>query len=107
MLCLLSTVAIAKEQTILTTDLENGGIKVKGYIVETGVPACKNPMYDYNDRDSNGVFDRVCVGLKYDPCDKENSIAKAYFERQQQGLVCQDRPKCGDLTISPNIGCRP
>jgi len=110
-LLVLSPFVVAKEQTILTEDLRKGGLIVKGFIVDTQQPFCDKPTYDYNDRDSNGVFDRVCVGLKYDPCNKEESIALAYIKWQQDGKVCQDRPKCGELTVSPAptppIGCKP
>lgn len=101
-----SSCLLAKETTITDEQLAQGGIVIRAITIEDGVSLCKNPDYDESDRDRNGVFDRICIGLTYDPCDRLSSIAQSYVEWQQEGRVCEDRPLCRDIAISPVRDCR-
>ena len=66
-------------------------------------PDGSTPNFVNEDPDDDGIFEEVCIGLRYDPCNTVESVAAAMNEYQQAGFVCVDEPECSPTSPEPAI----
>jgi hypothetical protein len=95
------------DTTVKLSDLEAAGVKITSITLESVQPSvCANPQYDVSDTNRDGTFNRICVGLKYDPCN-EDGVAIAYSAWQEAGKVCKDRvcAKPDEIVAGPVPAC--
>lgn len=79
-------IAASLAQELKIDNLAAAGLKVTGITVQV-IKKC-DATYSPNDRNKDGVLDRVCVGLEYNVCNP-NGVAVAYNAYQQAGKVCK------------------
>lgn len=82
--------ARAVEVEIDTAALEAGGIRVSGLVLDiTSTVSCDNPQYNEFDTNQDGVLDKECYGLRYNPCSGEGPDYHAYY---LAGGTCGEKP---------------
>jgi hypothetical protein len=93
-------IAASLAQEIKIDNLEAAGLKVTGITVEV-IKQC-DATYSSNDKNKDGVLDRVCVGLEYNVCDPDG-VAVAFNKYQQEGKVCRSYQCAGpnDIVAGP------